>query len=113
MGEKVEEDGEEDKETIEDAIKKAQDAVELTSQEKGTWFATSSVDDINKKDLAKSFASFSLPEKGEGFDAVKYAWQKDAKADEYMKSWISERKLTQRVEDLAPGDRFREQQTEW
>merc|ERR1712194_873127 len=111
--EKAEEDVQEEQETIEDAIKKAQDAVELTSEEKSTWFAKSASEDLTQKDLAKSFPSFSLPGKGEGFDAVKHAWQKEAKAAEYVKAWISERKLTQRVEDLTPGDRFREQSSEW
>merc|ERR1712194_985744 len=73
--EQKEEDVEEEGETIEDAIKKAQEEVKLTSEEKGTWFAKSAVEDLTQKDLAKIFPTFSLPEKGEGFDAVKYAWQ--------------------------------------
>jgi len=111
--EKVEEDVQEEQETIEDAVKKAQDAVELTSEEKKTWFAKAPSEDLTKKDLAKSFPSFSLPEKGEGFHAVKHAWQKAAKAEEYVKAWISERKLTQRVEDLTPGRSFLVQTAEW
>jgi len=110
---KEEEEPEEEGETIEEAIKKATDAVELLDSEKGTWFPKPTIEDLTKKDLGNMFSSFSLPEKSEGFDDVKYAWQKDAKAVEYLKSWVSERKLTQRVEDLTPGDRFREQQAEW
>ena len=107
------EDLEEDAESIDDAIKKATAVVELTDQEKSVWFPKSAKEDLTKKDLCRSFSSFSIPSKEEGFDEVTYEWSKGDKAKEYMKSWVAEQKLTQRVEDLQPGSRFKEQYAEW
>merc|ERR1712187_717955 len=53
------------------------------------------------------------PEKSEGFDEIRYVWQKAPACDEYLKKWIVERKLTERVEDLQPGQWFKDQLAEW
>mmetsp|Transcript_117415 Transcript_117415/g.339462 ORF Transcript_117415/g.339462 Transcript_117415/m.339462 type:complete len:1096 (+) Transcript_117415:106-3393(+) len=71
------------------------------------------VPDISPEALCESYMKFSLPSKEEGFDEVRFVWQKEAKAKEYLKEWIHERKLTQKVEDLQPGERFRSQLMEW
>lgn len=114
-GEKVEQQTEEleDAESIEDAIKKATDAVELTEQEKSAWFPKPAREDLAKKDLCRCFSSFSIPDKDEGFDEVNFEWSKRDQAGAYLKSWMVEKKLTQRVEDLQPGARFKEQFAEW
>lgn len=104
---------EEDTETIEEAIKKATEAVELSEHEKSAWFPKLAKEDLTKKDLCRSFSSFSIPTKEEGFDELKFAWQPAPKATEYLKAWVAEKKLTQRIEDLQPGARFKEQLAEW
>merc|ERR1712176_95298 len=104
---------ESEKESLEDAIKRAEEGVELTAEEKNLWFRKHSVDDMLKKDLAQSFSGFTLPTKNEGFDEIKFAWQPADACAEYLKAWIAERKLTQRVEDLQPGSWFKDQWVEW
>lgn len=100
-------------ETLEEAVLKAQEAVELSEEEKRVWFRKPLVEDLGKKELGQSFANFSLPSADEGFDEVRFAWQPEEACMEYLKAWIAERKLTQRVEDLQPGAWFREQWQEW
>merc|ERR1719373_135722 len=54
-----------------------------------------------------------MPSQAEDFDEVRYVWQPADKAANYLKDWVAERKLTQRIEDLQPGDSFREKFDEW
>jgi len=42
-----------------------------------------------------------------------YEWLKEAACKEYLQSWVTEKKLTQRVEELKPGEWFRAQWSEW
>jgi len=56
--------------------------------------------------MSASFAKFSLPDKSEGFDLVRYEWSKDAKALEYLKQWKLNRKINSRVEELRPSAWF-------
>merc|ERR1712187_171341 len=49
--------------------------VELTEEEKTLWYRKSANPDIEQSVLAKSYASFTLPTKEEGFDEVTYVWQ--------------------------------------
>merc|ERR1712003_71268 len=100
-------------ESLEEQIRKAEATVELTEQEKNMWFSKPVVEDMIKKDLAQTFANFTLPAQDEGFDEIRYEWQSAESCAEYMKAWVKERKLTQRVEDLQPGSWFREQWNEW
>eukprot|EP00927_Polykrikos_kofoidii_P028866 TRINITY_DN2506_c0_g2_i1.p1 TRINITY_DN2506_c0_g2~~TRINITY_DN2506_c0_g2_i1.p1 ORF type:complete len:942 (+),score=205.36 TRINITY_DN2506_c0_g2_i1:76-2901(+) len=85
----------------------------LTEDESKRWFRKQSTEDVNSKDLAAVFASFSLPEEAEGFDAVEYVWQPKEKCEDYLKSWVSVQKLTQKVEDLHPSAWFKEKLSEW
>merc|ERR1712083_584322 len=66
---------EEVEETVEEAMQKAEAAVELTEEEKSEWFKKSETPDLEKKTLSSSFSKFSLPDKSEGFDEIRYAWQ--------------------------------------
>merc|ERR1712060_782676 len=74
--------------------------LELTEEEKKLWFRKSAVSEISSKELSAVFTQFSIPEKTEGFSEVKFAFQTEKKAREYLTKWISQRKLTQRVEAL-------------
>merc|ERR1712187_212326 len=96
-------------ETLEEEIKKAEAAIELSDREKSISFKKADVPDIDSKEFSKIFSTFTIPEKSEGFDEIRYVWQKAPACEEYLKKWIVERKLTERVEDLQPGQWFKEQ----
>jgi len=87
--------------------------VELTEEEKALTHRKTASPDILDTILAKSYADFSLPSKEEGFDEVSYHWQSEADAGKFLKEWIFAKKLTQRVEDLEPGESFKESWTQW
>merc|ERR1712060_766171 len=63
--------------------------------------------------LGTSFTNFTLPTKEEGFDDVKYEWDKKTKCAGYVKDWILHRKLTTRVEDIQPSEWFTQQHGAW
>merc|ERR1711870_63548 len=74
---------EEAEETVEEAMQKAEAAVELTEEEKNQWFNKSETPDLEPKTLSSSFSKFSLPDKSEGFDEIRYAWQQASAVNEY------------------------------
>lgn len=83
--------------------------VELTEEEKKMWFVpTGSVTDLTTNVLNKEFGKFTTPEEDEGFDEIRYEWQKKAKAKDYLKTWVQEKKLTSRIDDLVPGKASKE-----
>eukprot|EP00933_Yihiella_yeosuensis_P035612 TRINITY_DN2920_c0_g1_i1.p1 TRINITY_DN2920_c0_g1~~TRINITY_DN2920_c0_g1_i1.p1 ORF type:complete len:966 (+),score=324.01 TRINITY_DN2920_c0_g1_i1:68-2899(+) len=87
--------------------------VELTEEEKNQFYPTSELPDITERELARSFASFSLPTKTEGFDLINFAWQKEAACSTLLTAWVREKKLTMRAEELQPGDEFKELWSKW
>merc|ERR1719498_1049741 len=86
--------------------------VSLTAEEKAIKFFDHKLKDLTEKELALTFTRFTLPESGE-FDKVQYAWAKEKDASSYVKDWILQRKLTTRVEDIAPGAAFKERSKKW
>jgi len=82
--------------------------VELTDAEKALSYRKLSVPDVTDNALVKSYANFSVPTTEEGFDSINYAWQPEGAVATLLKDWIFAKKLTQRVEDLKPGDSFKE-----
>merc|ERR1712048_782 len=111
--EKGEEKVEEEKKEEEPAEPEVEIKVELTEEEKKLWFRKSPVSEIGSKELSALFSQFTIPAKTEGFADIKFAFQQEKKAQEYLSQWISQKKLTQRVESLTPGDWFKQQKTEW
>jgi len=87
--------------------------VELTEEEKALWHRKSATSDLTPSVLGKSFASFSIPQKDEGFDEVRFTWQGAEKCSDIMRSWVTEKKRTQRVEDLEPSSWFKDKYAEW
>jgi len=87
--------------------------VELTEEEKQMSFRKGSLPDMSEATLAKCFAEFSLPAKEEGFDEVVFKWHGEAEAAKVLKEWIFAKKLTQRVDDLQPGQAFKDTWGEW
>jgi len=80
--------------------------VDLTAEEKSVWFISKRVPDMMQATLSSSFGSFSLPQKDDGFDEIRYEWQKGPKCEEYMKKWILNRKLTTPMQELKPSMEF-------
>jgi len=63
--------------------------------------------------LGTSFTNFTLPIKEEGFDDVRYQWDKKTKCAEYVREWVLNRKLTTRVEDIQPSEWFTQKYSAW
>jgi len=90
--------------------------VELTEEEKKTWFRTpgpGGTSDLTNAVLSQNFGKFSIPTQDEGFDVIRFEWQDDAGSREYLTRWIKDRKLTSRIEELQPGQWFQDKLAEW
>jgi len=85
----------------------------LTAEEKALRFFKHAVPDLLPYAMNTSFTKFSLPDGDEGFDSVKYSWNKDKDAAVYLQKWISEKKQTTRVEDITPSASFKQKWAEW
>eukprot|EP00441_Pelagodinium_beii_P040988 CAMPEP_0197629616 /NCGR_PEP_ID=MMETSP1338-20131121/7393_1 /TAXON_ID=43686 ORGANISM="Pelagodinium beii, Strain RCC1491" /NCGR_SAMPLE_ID=MMETSP1338 /ASSEMBLY_ACC=CAM_ASM_000754 /LENGTH=900 /DNA_ID=CAMNT_0043200683 /DNA_START=25 /DNA_END=2727 /DNA_ORIENTATION=+ len=86
---------------------------ELTKEEKKKWYCKSPVSDLTLYLLNTSLQKFCFPELEDGFAEIKYIWTPQDKANAYLKSWIQEKKLVSRVEDITPGDWFTTKFKEW
>eukprot|EP00933_Yihiella_yeosuensis_P070562 TRINITY_DN78679_c0_g1_i1.p1 TRINITY_DN78679_c0_g1~~TRINITY_DN78679_c0_g1_i1.p1 ORF type:complete len:831 (+),score=302.87 TRINITY_DN78679_c0_g1_i1:92-2584(+) len=87
---------------------------ELSEEEKKLWHQPKlAVFDVAPGVLSKAFDKFSLPEKEEGFDELKYDWQPAGKAGDYLKEWILKTKATTRIDDLQPSQYFKDKQAAW
>jgi len=80
----------------------------LTAEEKAQKFYCP-VPDMDAKSLALFFTKFSVPTKEEGFEEIRYEWNKGSKCEEYLKAWILAKKQTTRIEDIKPSDWFKQQ----
>mmetsp|Transcript_45538 Transcript_45538/g.105569 ORF Transcript_45538/g.105569 Transcript_45538/m.105569 type:complete len:925 (+) Transcript_45538:75-2849(+) len=87
--------------------------VQLTEEEKAATFRKLPMADLLPAVMSKVFKSFTLPEKNEGFDAVTFDWANQKKSEEYLKTWVADRKVTIRMDHIAPGQWFQERQNEW
>merc|ERR1711920_520099 len=63
--------------------------------------------------LGQSFGNFTVPAEGEGFDEIKFEWQNETESTDYLRKWVLDKKLNSRIEDLTPGEWFKEKHTEW
>mmetsp|Transcript_43567 Transcript_43567/g.76293 ORF Transcript_43567/g.76293 Transcript_43567/m.76293 type:complete len:1011 (-) Transcript_43567:63-3095(-) len=121
--EKAEEKAEEKEEKEEDDDDEGEDAMEvddesppqvtLTDEEKREWFRKLPRPDLTAETLAASFTSFSLPDKEEGFDEVRFEWQKKSTCGELLREWLLERKVTTRVDNIQPSSWFHSKVVEW
>jgi len=102
----------EDEKEVEEAVE-APPKVALDAEEKKLWFVKSATPDLTPYALSINFAKFSAPEKAEGFDDIRYDWEKAPKCQEYMKKWVLEKKTSTRVEDLAPSPWFKQKSLDW
>jgi len=116
-GEAVENDGADDKKEEEakpEAEAKDDDApVELTEEEKKVWHRKQEISDLSQDMLAASFGKFSMPTKADGFDEVRFEWDKEASATKLFTEYVMELKRTTKVHDLPKTEWFKENWTKW
>lgn len=86
---------------------------ELSEEDLKIVFRTQAVKDLTATAVSQIFRHVSLPQKSEGFDDVKYCWDKQDAASKYIREWILKNKREQRVEDLQPGEWFKEKWPAW
>merc|ERR1712039_65149 len=106
-----EKEGDEKKEDMD--VEDEDKPVELTEEEKKTWYYKHETPDLSQSVLAKAFASFSLPSKEEGFDEIRYVWQPEDKCAAHLKAWMLDLKKTQKAEELEPSTWFKDKFKEW
>lgn len=87
--------------------------VELTDEERAVVHRKNAKPDLQEEVLSKAYSSFTLPSNEDGFDEIRYIWQPQEKAELVLKEWMFNKKLTQRVEDIKVGDKFREANQKW
>lgn len=109
----AEEEKKEDEKEEEEEEETEPPIIELSDVEKQVWFRPRVVPDVSPAVLGQCFGDFSAPDKGEGFDDIKYEWQNAAKSAAFLKSWVVEKKTTSRIEDLTPSQWFKDQLAEW
>merc|ERR1711920_885873 len=69
--------------------------VSLTDEDKQTKFLKPQYfKDLLDGVMNANFSNFSIPDKSEGFDEVKYEWDNEAKSKQYLKSIVLEKKIT-------------------
>jgi len=81
--------------------------VELDDEEKSINFSTKALHDLTPKVMNTSFAKFTIPDMDDGFDDIKFEWQKESTAKEYLQKYILDKKLTTRLDDIRPGQAFK------
>lgn len=96
-----------------DAAMVEEKPVELSEEEKASSFRKTKLPDMTAKALTKAYASFSLPEKTEGFDTIKYDWAQAPACAEFLRKYLLEQKVSQLAEDLTPSVWFKDLLTEW
>merc|ERR1712151_430098 len=87
--------------------------VELTDEEKQLTMRKNSRPDLDANVLAKAYGNFALPTSDEGFDEVAYEWQQENDCSKLLNDYILSMKRTQRVENITPGEWFKEDSGKW
>merc|ERR1712232_637425 len=95
------------------AGKEVAEEVSLTDEDRRVRFIKKLSPDVQPQEVSSSFAKFCLPDNDEGFDQIVYVWQPEEKCRDEMKQWQLNKKMTERVEDLKPGDWFKGKLDEW
>mmetsp|Transcript_28978 Transcript_28978/g.75331 ORF Transcript_28978/g.75331 Transcript_28978/m.75331 type:complete len:335 (+) Transcript_28978:1129-2133(+) len=86
---------------------------ELTEEEKKQNFRKKVAPDLTPVNLSNEFAKFSLPTGEDGFDDVRFSWHPKDKSEKYFKDWIKKQKIMCKMDDLVPGEWFKQRWTEW
>jgi len=104
---------EDEEEKEEEEEEKEPPKVELTEEELKLNFMKKNTPDIAPQVLNSAYAKFTTPEQDEGFDDIQYEWFKGDKAQQYLKQWVLNKKLTTRMEDIRPGELFKKKLAEF
>merc|ERR1712000_692242 len=110
---KEEETKEEEKEEAPQEEEEEVPPPELTEEEKNLTCRKLEASDLLPVELAKFFADFSLPASEEGFTKVNFVWQNQDASSKILKDYVHEKKTTQRIEGLKPGEWFAEEWKKW
>eukprot|EP00933_Yihiella_yeosuensis_P047864 TRINITY_DN4382_c0_g2_i1.p1 TRINITY_DN4382_c0_g2~~TRINITY_DN4382_c0_g2_i1.p1 ORF type:complete len:991 (+),score=388.33 TRINITY_DN4382_c0_g2_i1:53-2974(+) len=109
-----EEKEEPEEEVVEEPVKDEEPPkATLDDEEKKINFRKLPTADLTSYTLSTNLAKFTMPEKAEGFDDVKFEWSKGAKATEYVKKWVLNKKQTTPMEDLQPSAWFAVKAAAW
>merc|ERR1712194_565211 len=87
--------------------------VELDADEKAQKFLKVRRPDLTFAQVADTFEKFSVPEKAEGFDEVRFSWGDTKKSKEYLRNYIIDQKIKSRVLKIGPTPWFRERVSAW
>merc|ERR1712187_492524 len=87
--------------------------VELDDEDKKQHFLIPVIKDITDDVLSASFGDFSIPEKSEGFDDVKFEWANASKSQDYVGTWRKQKKITSKIETLEGGEWFTKKSAEF
>lgn len=87
--------------------------VQLSAEEKKHFFRKAVIPDLTTYHLSSSFGKFTIPEKADGLEEVKFEWHNEDKCKDYLKCWIRDRKATSRIEDLQPSEWFTNKFRDW
>jgi len=88
-------------------------SVELTAEEQAIKFRTLPQPDLTSLAMSQSFGHFTIPEKSEGFDEIRYEWQSATKSKEYLRTIVLDKKIHSKIEDLQPSKWFQDKNAEW
>jgi len=86
---------------------------ELTEEDLKVVFRSSSVKDLTSSAVSQIFRHVAIPDKSEGFDEIKFCWDKQDAATKLVRQWILKNKAEQRVEDITLGEWFKEKWAAW
>lgn len=106
--EPAEEKKEEEAPMEEDEKEEEPPKAELTEEEKAINFLPKKVPDLAPSVLSTSYAKFTTPQAEEGFDDIRYEWEKAGKADAYLRDWVMNKKLTTKIDTIRPGQFFKD-----
>merc|ERR1711972_411577 len=101
---------EEDDEVKDEEMKEEEDVqdddepaprVELTEEEKNQVFPkkdAAGLPDITPDEINRSFGKFTVPDKSEGFDEMRYEWEGAKESYDYLRKWVVARKENDRMD---------------
>merc|ERR1711870_112045 len=87
--------------------------VELTEEEKKEVFRKRDTPDITPDEINRSFGKFTVPDKSEGFDEMRYEWEGAKESYDYLRKWVVARKQNDRMDDLEPSAWWKDKHAEW
>lgn len=95
------------------ATEEPEEPVTLTDEEKAIVFRKREVPDILPNTVAACFSDFSIPARSEGFDVIDFLWENETASAAHLQAFISQHKMTSRIDGLTPGDWFKKELKEW